>query len=75
MILVTGGWSDTCHARSLSDTLGELVSFGDAVVPSNVIRAGVQIEESAVRSSDFAAAATTAGFFSHERARRDSRLA
>lgn len=63
MILVTGGWSDACHARSLSDTLGELVSFGDAVVPGNVIRAGVQIEESAVRSSDFAAAATTAGFF------------
>jgi hypothetical protein len=62
-LFLSGGWGGPCHARSLSGTLDQLVTFGDAVVPSNVIRAGVRIQESAVRSSDFAAAATTAGFF------------
>ena len=60
MVLARG---TVCEARSLLDTLTQLTTFTGVTVPSNVTRAALDIQRSAVRTSDFVATATTPGFF------------
>jgi hypothetical protein len=63
LLVVLGGSIPAAQAKSLEDTLNELTEFSGVTVPSSVSQKIIEIEQSAVRTADFVATATTPGVY------------
>lgn len=63
LLIAVSGVIHTAQAKSLEDALNELTEFSGVTVPSSVTQKIIEIEQSAVRTADFVATATTPGVY------------